>query len=93
MSQSYYTGSFLSITIAFIPPTLILVLAELTFTCACVFHQDYVPKRWQIWLLFQLFNLVYLFALKYWTAFLGELNSVGSGLHFHLLLWLSDTDW
>ncbi|OQU94953.1 hypothetical protein CLAIMM_01230 [Cladophialophora immunda] len=75
--MSYYTGSFLSTTIAFIPPVLILVLSELTFTCACVFHPDFVPKRWQIWLLFQLFNIVYLVALKYGSRFIGELNGVG----------------
>ncbi|OKL62762.1 hypothetical protein UA08_01326 [Talaromyces atroroseus] len=74
---SYYTGSFLSMTIAFIPPTLILVLAELIFTCACLFHQEFVPKRWQIWLLFQLFNIVYLFVLKYWSTIIGELNRIG----------------
>ncbi|KAK4948554.1 choline transporter [Elasticomyces elasticus] len=74
---SYFTGSFESITVAFIPPVLILVLAELTFTCACLFHQDFVPKRWQIWLLFQLFNVIYLFAIKYMTTIIGELNRVG----------------
>ncbi|KAI1625938.1 amino acid permease-domain-containing protein [Exophiala viscosa] len=74
---SYFTGSFESITVAFIPPVLILVLSELTFTCACLFHQDYVPKRWQIWLLFQLFNVIYLFGIKYMTTIIGELNRVG----------------
>lgn len=65
-------------TIAFIPPVLILVLAELTFTCACLFHQDFVPKRWQVWLLFQFFNILFLFVLKYWSRIIGELNRIGS---------------
>jgi hypothetical protein len=66
-----------------------LVLSELTFTCACLFHPDFVAKRWQIWLLFQLYNLIYFFAIKYLNTVIGELNTVGSEIS-PSLVWMSE---
>jgi hypothetical protein len=65
-------------TVAFIPPVLILVLSEIIPTRACFFHPDFIPKRWQMWILFQVFNVMYLGLLKYGNAIIGELNGIGS---------------
>lgn len=57
---------------------LILVLAELTFTFACIFHEAFVPARWQIWLLFQLYNIGFLLAIKYGNRGIAMANGIGS---------------
>lgn len=53
-------------------------MMQVAVTCVNIFYQDWVPKKWELWLVYNAFNIFFLLALKFGTRLLPFLNGIGS---------------
>lgn len=74
--QAYMTGAFHCLGGIFSPPAFLIVLSQLLLTCAAIFHEDYQPTRWQVFLLYEFWNLVALVFLLYGSRILPLLSTI-----------------
>ncbi|KAH6955784.1 amino acid/polyamine transporter I [Ilyonectria sp. MPI-CAGE-AT-0026] len=72
----YMTGAFHCLGGVFSPPAFLIVLSQLVLTCAAIFHESYSPTRWQVFLLYQFWNVVALVVLLYGSRILPLLSSI-----------------
>ncbi|KAH7121897.1 amino acid/polyamine transporter I [Dactylonectria estremocensis] len=72
----YMTGAFHCLGGVFSPPAFLVVLSQLILTCAAIFHDEYNPTRWQVFLIYQFWNVVALFVLLYGSRVLPLLSSI-----------------
>lgn len=70
------TGAFHCLGGVFSPPAFLIVLSQLVLTCAAIFHESYSPTRWQVFLLYQFWNVVALVVLLYGSRILPLLSSI-----------------
>lgn len=70
------TGAFHCLGGLFSPPAFLIVLSQLVLTCANIFHEDYLPTRWQVFLVYEFWNVVALAVLIYGSRILPLLSSI-----------------
>jgi amino acid transporter len=73
---SYMTGAFHGLGGIFSPPAFLIVLSQLILTCAAIFHETYEPTRWQVFLLYQFWNIMALLVLLCGSRILGLLSAL-----------------
>ncbi|KFA50990.1 hypothetical protein S40293_07279 [Stachybotrys chartarum IBT 40293] len=72
----YMTGAFHCLGGLFSPPAFLVVLSQLILTCANIMHSDYEPTRWQVFLLYQFWNIMALLVLLYGSRILPLLSTI-----------------
>jgi choline transport protein len=74
------TGAYHGLGGIFSPPAFLIVLSQLILTCAAIFHEEYVPTRWQVFLLYEFWNIVALLLLLYGSRILPLLSALACKL-------------
>ncbi|KAH7349745.1 amino acid/polyamine transporter I [Plectosphaerella cucumerina] len=70
------TGAFHCLGGLFSPPAFLVVLSQLILTCAAIFHENYHPTRWQVFLLYEFWNVMAIIVLLYGSRILPLLSTI-----------------
>jgi hypothetical protein len=65
MVKGFFTGGFHTLAVMCTPAANITVACQLVATLGTIMHPEWIPQRWQIWLIFQGLNIFYVFGIKY----------------------------
>ncbi|KAK5679558.1 hypothetical protein LTS10_008379 [Elasticomyces elasticus] len=73
----YFAGGFLALSGLFSPPALLVVTAQLCATIGVAAEPDWLPTKWQLFLIMQAFNLLTLLVIIYSVRIIDVLSSIG----------------
>ncbi|KAF2673056.1 amino acid transporter [Microthyrium microscopicum] len=74
----FYTGGFHTLAVICTPAANILVACQLVATLGTIMHPDWIPHRWQIWLIFQALNIFYVVAIKFGFRYMNWVTNIAA---------------